>query len=97
VCLDQRWLLCVFIEHSGVFGLHCMHEMLSIFTNVRGVCLSVCLSCSLNRRQRVQCMPRAVCAGSFDAAFAKCLWPLVLLVLTCVKPVSVANWLFSVL
>jgi len=23
-------------------------------------------------------MPRAVCAGSFGAAFAKCLWPLVL-------------------
>jgi len=52
-----------------------MHEMLTI---VRGVCLSVCLSRSLNRWRRVQCMPRAVCAGSLGAAFAKCLWPLVL-------------------
>jgi len=27
----------------------------------------------------MQCMPRAVCAGSFSAVFAKCLWPLVML------------------
>jgi len=52
-----------------------MHEMQTIFTNVCGVCLLVCLSvtnapsdpgsASLSRdhRQRVQ--------GSFDATFAK--------------------------
>jgi len=54
-----------------------MHEMLTIVTDVRGVCLSDCLSRGLNRRRRVQCTPRAVCTGSFSAAFAKCLWPLV--------------------
>jgi len=54
-----------------------MHEMLTIVTDVRGVCLSVCLSSDLNRRRRVQCTPRAVCVGSFGAAFAKHLWPLV--------------------
>jgi len=53
-----------------------MHEMLTIVTDVRGVCLSVCLSRGLNRRK-----PRAVCAGSFCAAFAKCLWPFVLSVI----------------
>jgi len=42
------------------------------------VCLSVCqflcLSRGLGRRQRVQCMPYAVCAGSFGATFAKYIW-----------------------
>jgi len=55
-----------------------MHERLTIaiVTDVRGsVCQSVCLSCGLNMRQRVQYTPRAVCAGSFSAAFAKCFWP----------------------
>jgi len=42
-------------------------------------CLSVCLSLGLNWQWRTQCMPRAVCVGSFSAAFAKCLWPLVVL------------------
>jgi len=68
------------------FRLHQMHEMLTILTDVGGVCvclsvsLSVCLSRGLNRRRRrVQCTPRAVCAGSFGAAFVKLLWPLVFL------------------
>jgi len=47
-----------------------MHEMLTTFTSVRDVCLSVSLSRGLNRRRRMQCTPRAVCAGSFGAAFA---------------------------
>jgi len=42
-----------------------MHKMQTIVTDVRGVCLSVCHA------------TRAVCAGSFVAAFAKLLWPLV--------------------
>jgi len=54
-----------------------MHEMQTIVTDVCGVCLSVCLSRGSNRRRRVQCTLRAVCAGSFGAAFAKCLWLLV--------------------
>jgi len=54
-----------------------MHAMLTIVTNVCGVCLSVCLLRCLNRRQRVQCTLHTVCTGSFGAAFAKCLWPLV--------------------
>jgi len=59
------------------FRLRRMHEMQTILTDVRGVCLSVylsvCLSRGLNRRRRVQCTPRAVCAGSFGAAFVKLL------------------------
>jgi len=50
-----------------------MHEMLTILTNVRGVCLSVSLPRGLNRRRRVQCTPRAMCVGSFGAAFVKLL------------------------
>jgi len=59
------------------FRLHRMYEMLTILTDIRGVCLSVCLSRGLHWQQRVQCTPRAVCAVSFGAAFDKCLWPLV--------------------
>jgi len=33
--------------------------------------------CGLNRRRCVQCTLRAVCEGSFSAAFSECLWPLV--------------------
>jgi len=33
---------------------------------------SVSLECDLSRRQREQCTPRAVCAGSLGAAFADC-------------------------
>jgi len=54
-----------------IFRLHRMHEMQTIVTDVRGVCLSVCLSRGSSRR-RVQCV-----RGSFGAAFAKLLWPLV--------------------
>jgi len=43
----------------------------------QSVSLSVCPSRGLNRQRRAQCTPRAVCAGSFGAAFAKRLWPLV--------------------
>jgi len=49
-----------------------MHEMQTIVTDVRGVCLSVCLYVT-----RLNSVARAVCVGSFDAAFAKLLWPLV--------------------
>jgi len=48
-----------------------MHEMLTILTDIRGVCLSVSLS--VTWRRRMQCTPCAVCAGSFGAAFVKCL------------------------
>jgi len=44
-----------------LFRLHQMHEMLTVFADVCGVCLSVCLSCGLNRRWRMQYMPCAVC------------------------------------
>jgi len=58
-----------------------MHQMLTILTDVRGVCqsvcMSVCLSRGLNWRWCVQSTLRAVCTGSFSEAFAKCLWPLV--------------------
>jgi len=68
-----------------LFRLHRMHEMQTILTDVCSVCLSVCLSrmhwmtpARLYCWWRcVQCMPRAVCAGSFGAAFTKCLWSLV--------------------
>jgi len=50
-----------------------MHEMLTILTDVHGVYLSVCLSRTLNQQQRVQCTLRAVCVGSFGAAFVKLL------------------------
>jgi len=53
-----------------------MHEMLTILTDVRGVCLSR----GLNRPRLVQCTSRAVCAASFVAAFAKCLWLLVIII-----------------
>jgi len=42
------------------FRRHRMHDMLTIHTDVRGVCPSVCLSRGLNRRRRVQCTPRRV-------------------------------------
>jgi len=51
-----------------------MHEMLIILTDVHGVSLSVM---HLNLAAHMQCMPRALCAGSFSTAFVKCLWLLV--------------------
>jgi len=56
-----------------IIRLHRMHEMLTIVTDVRGVSLSR----GLNRQQCLQCMPHAVCTGSFGAAFDKLLRPLV--------------------
>jgi len=58
-----------------------MPEMLTIFADVHGVCLSICLSVCLsvclsrvlNWLRCVQCTPRAVCVGSFGAAFVKLL------------------------
>jgi len=55
-------------------GIEC-DEMLTIVTDVCGVCLSVSLS--VCRGRRVQCTPRAVYEGSFGTAVAKCIWPLV--------------------
>jgi len=49
-----------------------MHEMQTIVTDVRGVCLSVCLSCG--------CTLHAMSTGSFGAAFVKSLWPLAIVV-----------------
>jgi len=49
-----------------------MHEMQTIVTDVCGLSLSVCLSVT-----RLNSVVHAVCAGSFDAASAKLLWPLV--------------------
>jgi len=40
-----------------------MHDVLTILTDVHSVCQSVCLSRGLNQRRRMQCTPRAVCAG----------------------------------
>jgi len=54
-----------------IIRLHRMHEMQTILTDGRGVCLS----CGFNRQRRVQCTQRTVCAGSFGAAFVKLLWP----------------------
>jgi len=56
-----------------------MHEMLTVLTDVYSVTLSVTRLKSVVARALY-----AVCAGSFDAAFAKCLWPLVLLHYFCV-------------
>jgi len=54
-----------------IIGLHRMHELqtISFVTDVSGVCPSVCLSHGSTRLH---------CAGSFGAAFAKSLWPLVI-------------------
>jgi len=57
-------------QHHNVLG--CI-EYMTILTDVRGVCLSVCLLHGLNRRRHVQCTPGAVCAGSFGAVFVKLL------------------------
>jgi len=50
-----------------------MHEMQTIVTDVRGVCLSVRPSICHGAKFGGEC---SVC-GSFGAAFAKLLWPLV--------------------
>jgi len=42
-----------------IIRLHRMHKMLTIVTDVRDVCLSGCLSRSLNQWRRVQGMPCA--------------------------------------
>jgi len=52
-----------------------MHEMLTVVTNVRGVCLSVSLSVTRLKSAMAHAV-YAVCTGSFSAAFTKCLWPL---------------------
>jgi len=58
------------LNASIIFKLHRMHEMQTIVTDVRGVYLSVCPSVSLS-------VTRLTVRGSFSAAFAKSLWPLV--------------------
>jgi len=71
------WHGLTFIRWCGWTGciirLHQVHEMLTIVTDVCGVCLS----CSLNWQWRMQCTPHVVYAVSFGAAFTKCLWSLV--------------------
>jgi len=60
-----------FMVLALIIRLHRMHEMQTIAADMRGVCLSVCLSvchaAQLGFTMR----------GSFGAAFAKSLWPLV--------------------
>jgi len=59
--------------------LHRVHEMQAILTDVCSVCLSVSLSVSVTQlkwRRHMQCTPRAMCMGSFDAAFVILLLPL---------------------
>jgi len=75
--MSVRWI-------PGIIRLHLMQSMPPIFTDFHGVCLSVRPSVSLSvanmsndstqwsRLEHVQCM-----RGSFGAAFAKWLWPLV--------------------
>jgi len=50
----------------NIFRLHWMHEMQIIVTDVHCVCLSVCLSHGLNRRQCVQCTPHAMCVWGYS-------------------------------
>jgi len=57
--------MCVTLPHRQVIRLPQMHEMQTIVTDVCGVCQSVCLAARLH------------CVGSFGAAFAKLLWPVV--------------------
>jgi len=52
-----------------------MHEMQTIVADLRDVCPSVCLSVCMPVT-RLKSTARAV-RGSFGAAFAKLLWPLV--------------------
>jgi len=77
IALDFSYFKWLFLTSVSlfVFGMHRMHEMLTILTDVRGVCKSVCLSRGLhvNWQRRVQWTPRAVCTGSFGAAFVKLL------------------------
>jgi len=49
-----------------------MHEMQTIVTSDRSVCLSVCLSVT-----QLNLAAHAMHVGSFEAAFAKLLWPFV--------------------
>jgi len=51
-----------------VFRPHQMHEMQAFVTDDRGVCQSVCLSVTRGSTREAA---RAVCAGSFAAAFDK--------------------------
>jgi len=71
----NKLLLCFSAEAvynvNLLFRLHRMHEMQTIVTDVSGVCPSVCLT-------RGYSAARAVCAGLFDAAFTKTLWPFVI-------------------
>jgi len=59
-----------------------MHEIQTVVSDVRGVCPSVCLPVCLPRMHRMTPHDEADltvlhCAGTFGAAFAKSLWPLV--------------------
>jgi len=57
-------------HYFSIIGLYRMHEMLTVLTDVRSVCVM-----RLNWRLRMRRTPLAMCMGSFDAAFAKCLCP----------------------
>jgi len=52
--------------------------MQTIVTSVCGVCQSVCPSVSLSIKWFKLAAACEACHVSFDAAFAKCLWPLVI-------------------
>jgi len=64
-------LLLLLLDPLYNFRLHLTHEMQTIVTGDRkSVSLPVSLSVT-----RLNSAARAVCAGSFGAAFAKSLWP----------------------
>jgi len=73
IYLWRDWIMGTF--DLDVLGrIECMRCWLLLPIFAVSLCQSV-----LDRRRRVQCTLRAVCAGSFSAAFAKCIWPLVTL------------------
>jgi len=65
--------------YFSISRLHRMHEVLTTLTNVRGICLVRLSVAWLKLAAARECTLRAVCVGSFGAAVAKCLWPLVYL------------------
>jgi len=72
-----------------------MHEMLTVVTDVRIVCLSVCLSCGLSRR-RVQCTPRACAWGHLVQPSPNAFGLLFLAVwFVYFKNVDISEWFFK--
>jgi len=74
--------------------LHRMHEMLTIVTDVRGVCQSVCqfVLRLKSAAARTVYAARRVCAGSFGAAFG--FWLYFLLVCSCSSQLVLCRLVF---